>query len=274
MRANLSFAGVILVAGAILAGSGAGTARGETFPFGGSQNNFNGLDAATLSSGTFEMQLAAGIPGSKLNETSSSGMGIDGRPLSGTGAIDTEPALFNTLSGTGPFSGAAESIRFSFDRQGMITGMNFDGVKDESLEYFILERSDGARWNFFDSAANNFVHPVTMMPVIGSVDDAAMAGAVSGIVIYLAENAMIDDEAQGLAIPFAAGQEFTLAFHFLGPEFGSALDSNGARFQGITVVAVPEPASPFLAATGMLLATWLAAGRRKSRDFVLPFPCS
>ena len=60
-------------------------------------------------------------------------------------------------------------------------------------------------------------------------------------------NSAIDDEAQNLNIPFAAGQTFTLIFDSLGPEFHPLLAANGARFQGITVQSVPEPATATLA---------------------------
>jgi hypothetical protein len=258
MRLLRRLLSLMLLATAIawLLSVGASASSAETFSFGGSQNGFNGQPSATLTAGDFMLQLDAGIPGSLLNEPQEAGMGIDSRPVAGAG--DLEPALFNTILGAGPLAGAAEWLRFSFDGPGVITGINFDGVKDESLEYFILESTGGVRYNFFDSAANNFVAGFG-----NRVSNAIGAGAVTGTVVYLLEiNDTIDDEAQGLHIPFAAGQEVSLSFHSL-TEFGPLEPANGARLQGITVEAVPEPVSSMLALVGALAASIFSTGRHR-----------
>jgi hypothetical protein len=215
-----------------------------TFPFGGSQNNLNGLESTSLTSGGFNLQLSTRIPGTRLNEPQGAGLGIDSTTVVGAG--DPQPPLFNVLEGGGPLAGTGEGARFSFDRSGLLTGINFDGVKDESLEYFVLETPGGQRYNFFDSAAN------TTVP--GAVDSAIAAGVVTGQVVYLLEiNSTIDDEAQGLQIPFGAGDPFTLTFQSLDSRFGPIEVANGARLQGITVLAVPEPAGYLLVSIGGLV---------------------
>jgi hypothetical protein len=229
-------------------------ARGATFSFGGNQNGFNGQSSATITSGGISMQLNPGISGSLLSETSSAGMGINSQSVAGV--VDSAASLFNNLGGNGPLAGSGESLLFSFDRPGRITRINFDGVKDESLEYFILESSGPMRRNFFDSAGN--------ITVPGAVDAAVMAGAVVGPVTYLLEIGSIDDEAQGLSIPFAAGQQFKLSFASLGPAFNPSEESNGARFQGITVEEVPEPTALLLGLLAAVLGgVWVRLATRR-----------
>lgn len=219
------------------------SSHASTFAFGGSQNGMNGLEAKSLASGGFSMVLGTSIPGTKLNEPQNAGLGIDSQSL--VGADDNAPALFNVIGGSGPLTGVGEGVQLTFDRPGILTAIDFDGVKDESLEYFILETPSGQRINFFDSAAN------TTIP--GAVDNAVTAGAVTGNVIYLLElNNVIDDEAQDLHIPFAAGEAFTLTFQDLGSKFGAIQPSNGARLQSITVAEIPEPATYSVAAVGCL----------------------
>ena len=80
-------------------------------------------------------------------------------------------------------------------------------MSDERLEFFRLETNGGVRYNFFDSAADT------------TVPGAVTAANLPGIEILLLEVwAAPIDEAQGLSIPFAAGQVFTLAYDELGPE--------------------------------------------------------
>ncbi len=229
--------------------------RSATFSFGGSQNNLNGLESKSLSAGGFAMQLSTTIPGTRLNEPQNAGLGIDSTPV--VGANDLATPLFNLLGGSGPLAGAGEGVRFSFDQPGLLTGLNFDGVKDESLEYFVLETPGGERYNFFDSAAN--------VSIPGAVDSAIAAHVVTGHVIYLLEiNSAIDDEAQGLQIPFGSGQQFTLTYNELGSQFGPLEAANGARLQAITVAPAPEPATCALVAAGGL-AVWTGLRKRRSK---------
>src|SRR5262245_6012259 len=174
--------------------------RSATFSFGASQNNLNGLESKTLVAGSYSMSLSTALAGTQLNEPQGAGLGVNSAPL--VGADDPNTALFNVIAGSGPFAGQGERVYFSFDKPGMLTGINFDGVKDESLEYFILETPVGTRYNFFDSAAN------TTIP--GVVDSAIAAQAITGPVIYLLENNLYDDEARNLKIPFGSGEKFAL----------------------------------------------------------------
>jgi hypothetical protein len=139
-----------------------------------------------------------------------------------------------------------------------LTGINFDGVKDEALEYFILDTPHSGRINFFDSQIN--------INVPGAVAAAVQANVVTGAVVLLLENLSFDDEAQGLHIPFAAGEQFTLTYAELGPVFHPTDTPNGARLQGITVVAVPEPATHAISLGVSILLGWFrgcgSAGRR------------
>jgi hypothetical protein len=225
----------------------AGATEAGTFTFGGSANGINGQPTADLAQDDVTLHLEVSHPaGGVLNEPEAKGLGVDSRPA--VGIFEPTPGVFNLISDGSPLAGTAESIVFSFDRPGRLTGINFDGVKDEALEYFILESADDVRINFFDSLGN--------ISVPGAVDAAALPGGpVTGEIVYLLEiNSAIDDEAQGLNIPFAAGQEFRLTYAELPDQYGPTEAGNGARLQGITVVTVPEPAAWLLAlGIGLLL---------------------
>jgi hypothetical protein len=179
------------------------------------------------------MDLVAGPPGGGLWETGSAlGMGVDATAVLGPGG---QAARFDRIGGT------SEYVEFSFDAPGVLTGLNFDGVKDESLEYFLLESSGGVRINLFDSAAN------TTIP--GAIDNALAQGVVTGQVVYMLEGGGFDDETNSLFVPFTAGQVFKLTYLEVGGGLGEPFEPtevpNGARLQSITVV--PEPASLVLA---------------------------
>jgi hypothetical protein len=230
------------------------TARGETFAFGLGANNLLGATSKTLNSGGFGMDLVAGPAGSGLWETAGvGGMGVDSSAVLGPGG---QAARFERISGSSEF------VEFSFDVPGLLTGLNFDGVKDESLEYFILESTGGLRINLFDSAAN------TTIP--GAIDNAVLHGAVTGQVVYLLEGGGFDDEANNLVIPFAAGQVFTISYAEVGGGLGAAFEPiiapNGARLEGITVAAVPEPASLALSASAIGILLIAALARRGARS--------
>lgn len=236
---------------ALALGSMVQAVRGETFTFGSNANDLVGAASKTLVSGDFSMNVTAGPAGSGLWETGSAlGMGVDSTAVLGAGG---QAARFDRIGGVSEF------IEFSFATPGTLMGLNFDGVKDESFEYFLLEGSGGVRVNLFDSAAN-FTIP-------GAIDNAILLGAVSGEVVYLLEGGGFDDETNSLAIPFAAGQVFRLTYLELGGGLGEpfepALEPNGARLQSITAAAVPEPAAHALAVSAASLL--LAAGARRRR---------
>jgi hypothetical protein len=231
-------------------------ARGETFRFGRGINGFDNTPSATLVQGDVEMTLAPFTPGAVMTEVSSAGMGINTQPV--VGSADPTHAVFNLIGGDGPLAGSGEALVFSFNRPGVLTGIDFDGIKDELLEYFLLESESGVAVYFFDSTANmpdvpNLVHPEPLNAAIG-------AGVISGDVVLLWEvDGLYDDEVYGLSIPFAAGEQFTLTFGAVPPPFSQGA-SNGARLQGITISTVPEPAMGMFAAAGAI-ALAIASGR-------------
>lgn len=243
-----------LLAAALLNALLIGPLRAETFSFGSNTDNYlSGLATGSLTEGDFTLELTAGPAGALLNEPLPTMLGILSRNL--PGVVDPSLDKFDILGGTSPLAGTGESLQFSFNRPGVLTGINFDGVKDESLEYFILELTGGIRVNLFDSAAN------TTIP--GAVAAAQFDGVVTGDVVYLLEiSSQIDDEAQGLQIPFAAGQVFVLTYAELGAAYGITEDGNGARLQGISVMAVPEPGAFWL---GIIAALFVARRGREGR---------
>lgn len=228
-----------------------GSARSETFTFGSNANDLVGAATKTLVSGGFSMDLAAGPVGSGLWETGSAvGMGVDSTAVLGAGG---QSARFDRIGGVSEF------VEFSFAAPGNLTGLNFDGVKDEAFEYFLLESAGGVRVNLFDSAAN--------ITIPGAIDNAVLLGAVTGEVVYLLEGGGFDDETNSLLIPFAAGQVFKLTYMELGGGLGAQYEPtnvpNGARLQSTTVAAVPEPSSFALkfSAAAVLLAARLRQRR-------------
>jgi hypothetical protein len=195
------------------------------------------------------MQLAAGRSGARLVTTpfSNSGLGVDSSQVAG--ATDSSANVFEILGGSS--TGLGEFVQFSFDRPGLLTGFDFDGVKDELLEYFRLESANGLRISFVDSHADmpDAPHPAYEHPVAAAVH----AGALSGEVVYLWEvSGLYDDEVYGLQLPFVAGQVFTLTFGYVGEPFSQGI-ANGARLQGIEVQSVPEPAAVLLVLAGGLV---------------------
>jgi hypothetical protein len=116
-----------------------------------------------------------------------------------------------------------EAIRFSFDKPGILTGLDFDGVKDENYEYMLLQTVTIPDTYFFDAFDGSSADPGLI--------------SVPGVVWFLNEFTPPDDGVLDLAIPFAAGQEFTITYG----ELSVGLPGNGARLQRIVVAAVPEP---------------------------------
>ncbi|MEQ8849502.1 hypothetical protein [Botrimarina sp.] len=221
-----------------------------TFQFGSGANGLVGVATGEALADGVTLQIAAGPDGALLDEAGRAGLGVDSRPIAGVSGNEIDK--FDVLAGATPLAGVGESITFSFDKPGRITRLNFDGVKDESLEHFVLTGENGQRVTFFDSAAN--------VSAPGAVDSAIAAGAVSGQVVYLLEDALYDDDAIGLSIPFEAGEQFLLTYAELGAQFGPTEAGNGARLTSITVQAIPEPCSVLL----VLLAAPLSPRRRPS----------
>ncbi len=203
----------------------------ERFDFGSDVNGITGLTTATLNGSEFAMQLTAGPTDSLFFDVDAQGLGIDSLGL--PGVVDSDRSKFNTLLASSSNEGTStESLHFTFDRPGRITGFDFDGVKDELFEYFRFDSPGAVPTYFFDSMA----------------DPAGIN--VNGNVIFLLEGGALDDEIYGLSFPFAAGDELTLTYGQLG-------DGNGSRLEGI-VVEVPEPTWSL----GWLIATPLTLRKR------------
>ncbi len=208
-----------------------GTANAETlFSF---RNTVHGID--TMSSGAITtngltMQLSAGpsTAGALFREFNS-GLGVVSR---GTPGIN-DPSLdtFNVLSDSSGNPIEGETMTFSFDKAGTLRELDFDGVKDEAYEYFVLQTTTSPDLYFFDSFINTMGGDPSFINVPGQV-------------VFLQEGtSAIDDKTLPLNIPFAAGQEFVLTYGQLNTAQPGQEIGNGARLQGITVV--PEPPALF-----------------------------
>jgi hypothetical protein len=212
-------------------------AHGEKFVFGFAANDLNGLASKSLTNGEFTMQVSAGPAGGLLYESNGApGLGIG---TSGVIVTDGEHTVFDMGS-----TGAAEFIQFSFDRPGVLTGLDFDGVKDENYEYFLLQTATSPDLYFFDSFENSTANP-------GLIN-------VPGQVIFLQEFHGPDDAVTDLGISFAAGQPFKLTYG----QLNVGLTGNGARLQSISVGIVPEPSTPVLT---MLATIAVLSLRRRER---------
>lgn len=232
----------ILCVAALLLGILQTTCFAETFQFGGNANGLTDHAAETISRGEFRLTLKAGPAGALLNENDNGGLGINTRGIDGVpdGGSGGEPDKFNIIDGTAPVSGQGESVLFSFDRAGQLQGLLFDGLKDETLEYFTIEFPDGSITTFFDFEVDR------------RLTDQGFSVASLGVANpVLADGA--SDDFTGINYRFAAGEEFAvsygeIAFTTVLPGYAptEAGVGNGARFEGIVVVAVPESSSAML----------------------------
>lgn len=235
-----------LVCGLLLA-SGGSLCRGEaiTYLFGRETTGVRGLTDAQVVQGGVTMSLSAGPAGAVFDERTVGGLGINSRTISGVS--DQEIDKFNFTGGT---QISAESMTFSFDRAGKITELNFDGVKDESFEFFRLETPSGEVLSIFDSQIGLRLVDLSLISEPN--------------LTLLTEGGGADDDLFDLEIPFAAGEEFRLIYgeHIPNPsnyQPGFTPEAgNGARFTGVTITPIPEPAALLLA----LLTISLCCSRR------------
>jgi hypothetical protein len=234
--------------------SACGSARAaHSFRF---QSNLHGTtvtgqSSAVVTEGAYGMSLTAGPVGAALNETHPQGMGIDSRGVAGARDVTSTTGVDKLNVLEGPASGASETITFSFNRKGVIRDLLFDGVKDETLEYFQLTLPNGELLTFIDAEAEfrltqqGFsladLNVPNIMPLIDGNDDRLE-----------------------INLPFAAGDTFVLSYGNhpfptgyvpLQNELG-----NGARLEGLVIV--PEPSGPALALCGTGTLGWM---RRKQR---------
>jgi hypothetical protein len=215
-----------------------------TWRFDGLTQGLHDLGAKTIAPvESFEMTIAVHYPNGGIFFEQNDGVAVRSTGLPAISDQDGAGKI-NMLSVNGVQSAAAEAIAFSFSKRGYLTGIDFDGVKDETLEHFVFTSSGGIRINFFDSAAD------TTIP--GAVTNAPPE-TLWGDVVYLLEGGGFDDEVHDLRIPFAPGQLFVLTYAELPPVnlflYGVG---DGARLQGITVVEVPEPATALIVLAGFV----------------------
>lgn len=198
------------------------SASAEEFVFGFAGNGLTSaaqLSSADLTVGGFTMQLLATGPDEAWLYESNGAPGLGIGDTKGPVSIGGDHEDFHVVDGVG------EGIVFSFDRPGVLTGLDFDGVKDENYEYFQLQTAGSPDLYFFDSFE-------------GSTADPELIN-VPGVVAFLNEFTPPDDGILDLAIPFAAGQTISITYG----ELGVGLPGNGGRLQRIVVAAVPEPAT-------------------------------
>ncbi|QDT67527.1 hypothetical protein MalM25_04260 [Planctomycetes bacterium MalM25] len=232
-----------------LLGSNSAPAGSASYQFGSNANGLGGQASATLQDGgaTLSLEVVDSLSGAVLDERSRSGLGLNSRGVAG--GVDPEVDKFNLLSGPPELAGAGEAIRFSFDVAGVLTSLDFDGVKDESFENFRLETPRNGVVTFFDSQIG------LRLLDVGSIDE-------PGVTLLLEEpGGTIDDEIHSLAFAFAPGEEFTLIYGEYFPEPSELVpgftpeSGNGSRLQGLGVTLVPEPAGALLAMLALLSAT-------------------
>jgi hypothetical protein len=229
---------------------GCGSAHAASFLFGTNAGGANGViygqldrSSAQLTRGQFTATFDAAPIGALLDDRDAQGLGVDTSPLtnvSDSGNVG-ESTKFNVIDGTNPVSGQGESMNFSFDHSGVLKTLLFDGVKDETLEYFSLTLPNGSVVTIFDSQTEYRL----------SVQGYHLADLqVPNPVQAQTE----DDDLTDINYPFSAGEVFTITYgegdYGLIPDYHTNPDfpqfpnavGNGARFQGV-VVAVPEPMS-------------------------------
>ncbi|QDU91328.1 hypothetical protein Pla175_47490 [Pirellulimonas nuda] len=230
----------------------AGDASAASFRFDTPASPLNGQAAGVLVADGVAMNASA-LPSGGWFDVRSAGLGINSRPIAG--ATDGEIDKFNLLGGSA--AGQPEAIAFSFDHAGVINALYFDGVKDESFEFFRLEGPGGLLLSIFDGQ-------------IGlRLTDVATVAEPNVTLLDEAPGTPVDDDLFGLSIPFQAGDVFTLTYGEYAPDPAtfvpgfSPLAPNGARFQGldITPAPVPEPASVLTAAATLALAAGVARKR-------------
>lgn len=214
-------------------------ASAEGFIFGSNANGLAGLADATLDDGGFQVSLEAGPMGAVFNESDSDGLGIDSRGIDGVsdGGSVGDPDKLNIVDGTAPVSGQGEFVTFSFNAPGVLEMLLFDGMKDETLEYFTIEFPDASVVTLFDSQVGVRLTDQGFQLSDLGVPNPTLAPAE-------------DDDYPAIEYPFAAGEQFTLTYGQI--EFASELpgyvpttggSGNGARFEGIVVRVIPEPTS-------------------------------
>jgi hypothetical protein len=238
---------------ACLAAACGGARAAHSFRF---QSNLHGAtvtgrSSAVVTEGAFSMSLTAGPVGAALNETHPQGMGIDSRGVAGSLDVTSTTGVDKVNVLEGPAGGASETITFSFNRSGVIRDLLFDGVKDETLEYFQLTLPNGKLVTFVDAEAEFRL----------TQQGFGLANLNVPNILPLVDG---NDDRLDVNLPFAAGDTFVLSYGNhpfptgyvpLQNELG-----NGARFEGLVIV--PEPSGLALALCGAGALGW---ARQKQR---------
>jgi hypothetical protein len=243
-----------IVVGLFLAFCLGGSTHAASFVLGNNANGLTGhIGPAVLTRDGVTLTITHTLSGAKFDE-SGKGLGVDARgtpsaalentSLGGTDKLNLQQALGPLTAFTAPAVFYGESLRFGFDRAGTITALMFDGVKDESFEFFQLESSrQGVLHSFFDAEIGLRITDPTLLTVPNKLllTDAIVSS---------------NDDRAGLAIPVAPGEVFTLTYgefivtpNMLKPGNG-LLEGNGARWEGVVFTAAPEPSS--LAMLGLI----------------------
>ncbi len=221
------------------------------FTFGSDANGLAGLaDATIIEQGGFALNLQAGPTGAVFNESDSDGLGINTRGIADVddGGGGGDPDKFNIIDGTAAVSGQGEFVVFSFEQAGVVESLLFDGLKDETLEYFSIEFPNAMVVTVFDSQVEQRL-----------TDQGFQLSDLGVPNPTLAPNE--EDDFEVVEYAFEAGQEFKLTYGEV--DFTNVLPGyvpvaggvgNGARFQGIVVRAIPEPSTAVLALAATLLA--------------------
>lgn len=227
-------------------------AQAATFRFESSVDPAHGQAVATKTVEGRTMSVAASPAGAVL-DVRFGGLAVNSRGI--VSATDPGIDRFNVLGGV--LAGVSESIQFSFDAPGVITTLDFDGVKDESFEFFQLTTPRSGVWSIFDSQIGLRLVDLSL------INEPNLT--------LLTEAGSPDDDLFGIAIPFAADEVFTLTYREYTPDPSNYQpgfvpeNPNGARFQGLEVTFVPEPAAGAMLAS---LVAAAAASRRRLRRSV------
>jgi hypothetical protein len=206
-----------------------------------------GQTSANLAVGPFLGTLTAGPSGAVLNESNNHGLGVDNRPAAGSTADSGGTrgvTKLNIIGGSGPFAGTGEFVTLSFNRAGVLKHLFFDGLKDETLEYFQLTLPNGDVKTILDSQTQAKLNDQGL-----DLNDLQVTNPV------MCQDE--EDDLYDLNYAFQAGDVFTITYgevdyatHLL-IYVPVVLDlPNGSRFQGFEVV--PEPST--------LLLLWGVAG--------------
>ncbi len=233
------------------------SSEAASFLFGVGQirNTITGLASAELESEGVKIFLQAGPSGSRFDDSDAQGLGINSIN-SPAGITDPDRTKLNFIAGHPSGTPVAESFAFSFNRPGILKDLLFDGVKDETLEYFSLEFPDGHVITMFDSEAD------FRLGIQGfSLTDLNVSHPI--------EFQTEDDDLTGIGYSFAAGEVFTFTYgegsyddvpgyrtnpNF--PQFPNAV-GDGARFQGVVVQIIPEPTIGLVMVAAFSACLWL-----------------